>query len=197
MTVELLSSKKVIFLIREIEHQIKVSKLPYNGQDLAVLFYNIREVNLTVNESANLAFLECFMFWENARMPTKSLPDCMRRLLNVYQVWRDLQKYAKKLQDVFKQQQEFVSNLDNLFDIAHADALQLMKIEEDRMFLQCQREPGRPGHLGEVNKKTDRQRGKGATSSCQRRKSANQICLSFKILGIIRTIPRRFLFDFS
>lgn len=63
-------------------------------------------------------------------------------------------KNAKKLQDVFeRRQQEFVSNLDNLFDIAHADALQLMKIEEDRMFLQRQREPGRPGHLGGVDKK--------------------------------------------
>ncbi|GBN84778.1 hypothetical protein AVEN_26963-1 [Araneus ventricosus] len=83
-----------------------------------------------------------------------SLPDCKRKLDNVYQVWRDLQKNAKKLQDVFKRrQQEFVSNLDNLFDIAHADALQLMKIEEDRMFLQRQREQGRPSHLGGVDKK--------------------------------------------
>ncbi|GBM14788.1 hypothetical protein AVEN_86046-1 [Araneus ventricosus] len=55
-------------------------------------------------------------------------------------------KCKEKLQDVFKRrQQEFISNLDNLFDIAQADALQLMKIEEDRMFLQRQREPGRPG----------------------------------------------------
>ncbi|GBM77586.1 hypothetical protein AVEN_186852-1 [Araneus ventricosus] len=28
-----------------------------------------------------------------------------------------------------------------------------MKINEDRMFLQRQREPGRPGHLGGVDKK--------------------------------------------
>ncbi|GBM04717.1 hypothetical protein AVEN_172914-1 [Araneus ventricosus] len=28
-----------------------------------------------------------------------------------------------------------------------------MKIEEDRMFLQRQRQPGRPGHLGGVDKK--------------------------------------------
>ncbi|GBO22593.1 hypothetical protein AVEN_214424-1 [Araneus ventricosus] len=77
--------------------------------------------------------------------------------VNVHQVWRDLQKNAKKLQDVFKRrQQELKSNLDNLFDIAHA--LQLMKIEEDRMFLQRQREPGRPGHLGGVDKKlTDKE----------------------------------------
>ncbi|GBN72951.1 hypothetical protein AVEN_210862-1 [Araneus ventricosus] len=155
MAVELCSSKKVIFLIREIEHQITGSKLPSNGQDLAVLYYNIRELNLTVNERANLAIRECIIFWQKARMPTKSFPDCMRKLVNVYQVWRDLQKNAKKLQDVFKRrQQEFVSNL---FDVVHADALQLMKIEEDRMFLQRQREHGRPGHLGVVNeKRTDK-----------------------------------------
>ncbi|GBM27145.1 hypothetical protein AVEN_155245-1 [Araneus ventricosus] len=65
----------------------------------------------------------------------------------------------KKLQDVFKRrQQEFVSNLDNLFEIAHSDALQLMKIEEDRMFLQRQRAPSRPGHLGGVYKRlTDKE----------------------------------------
>jgi hypothetical protein len=133
------------------------SKLPSNGQVLAVLFYNIREVNLTVNESANLAIRECIIFWEKARIPTKSLPNCVKKLVNMYQVWRDLQKNAKKLQDVFKRRrEEFVSNLDNLFDIAHADALKLMNIEEDRMFLQRQREPGRAGHLGGVDKKMAR-----------------------------------------
>lgn len=65
-----------------------------------------------------------------------------------------VKKNAQKTQNVFKQRrQEFVNNLDNLFDIAHADALQLMKINEDRIFLQRQREPGRPGHLAGVDKK--------------------------------------------
>ncbi|GBM42698.1 hypothetical protein AVEN_219148-1 [Araneus ventricosus] len=61
-----------------------------------------------------------------------------------------------------KKLKEFVSNLDNFFDIAHAYARQLMKIEEDKMSLQLQREPGRPGHWGGVDKKTDQQRGKVA-----------------------------------
>lgn len=69
-----------------------------------------------------------------------------------------LAKNAQKTQDVFKQRrQNFVNNLDNLFHIAHVDALQLIKINEDRIFLQRQRESGRPGVLARVDKKlTDR-----------------------------------------
>ncbi|CAG9793804.1 unnamed protein product [Diatraea saccharalis] len=154
MSVELRSSKKEIFLIGDIKYQITGSKLPSNGQVLAVLFYNIREVNLSINESANLTIRECIIYWEKARIPTKSLPNCVKKLVSLYQIWRDLQKNSKKTQDVFKQRrQEFLSNLNNLFDIAHVDALQLIKINEDRVFLQRQREPGRPGHLAGVDKK--------------------------------------------
>lgn len=159
MSVELRSSKKEIFLIGDVKHQITGSKLPSNGQVLAVLFYNIREVNLSVNESANLTIRECIIYWEKARIPTKSLPNCVKKLVNLYQVWRDLQKNAKKTQEVFEQRRrEFLADLNNLFDIAHADALQLIKINEDKVFLQRQREPGRPGHLAGVDKKlTDRE----------------------------------------
>jgi len=144
MSVELRSTKKSIFLVGDVQHQINGSKLPSNGQVLAVLFYNIREVKLTINESANLAVRECVIFWEKARIPTKSLPNYVKKLVDLHQVWRDLQKNAKKSQDVFKQrQQKFTDNLDNLFDIAHADAFQLIKIEEDKIFLQQQRETGR------------------------------------------------------
>lgn len=154
MSVELRSSRKEIFLIGDVKHQITGSKLPSNGQVLAVLFYNIREVNLSVNESANLTIRECIIYWEKARIPTKSLPNCVKKLVVLYQVWRDLQKNAKKTQEAFKQRrEEFLSNLNNLFDIAHADALQLININEDRVFLQRQREPGRPGHLAGVDKK--------------------------------------------
>jgi len=54
MSVELRSAKKSIFLVGEANHQITGAKLPSNRQVLAVLFFNIREVKLTVSESANL-----------------------------------------------------------------------------------------------------------------------------------------------
>ena len=44
-------------------------------------------------------------------------------------------------------------DLDDLFGIAHADALERMKIEEDKMFVHRQREPSSPGCLAGVDKK--------------------------------------------
>lgn len=152
--VQLRSAKTNIFLVGDVNHQIKGAKLPSNRQVLSVLFFNIREVKLTVSESANLVIRECVIFWEKARIPIKSLPNCVKKLMNLYNVWRDLQKNSKKNKDVFKQREnQFKNNLDNIFDIAHADALQIIKIEEDRIFLKRQREPGRPGYLAGVDKK--------------------------------------------
>ena len=71
-----LRSSKFLFLIRDVKHQITGSKLPSNGQVLAVLFYNIHEVNLTVNESANLTIHECIRV-SLSDFPKKILPHCL------------------------------------------------------------------------------------------------------------------------
>lgn len=56
---------------------------------------------------------------------------------------------------------EFTSKLDNLFGIAHADTLKLIKVE-DNIFLQRQKEPGQPGCLlGRDKKKTQEKRSGG------------------------------------
>ena len=155
MSVELRSSKKDnIYLIGNVCHQITGSKLPLNRQVLTVLFYNIREVKLTKRESANLVIRECVVFWEKARIPTKHFCDCVKTLIKLHELWRDLQKIAKRSQAVYEGRREtFKNNLDNLFDIAHENALQLIKIEEDRAFSQRQRETERPGYLAGVDKK--------------------------------------------
>lgn len=43
--------------------------------------------------------------------------------------------------------------MNNLFDIAHKDALNIIKIEEDRQFLNLQRQEGRVGYMAGVDKK--------------------------------------------
>lgn len=68
MSVELRSDKQNNFLIGLPSYQINGAKLPSNRQVLSVLFYNIREVKLTVSESANLVIRECIIYWEKARI---------------------------------------------------------------------------------------------------------------------------------
>ncbi|GBN69052.1 hypothetical protein AVEN_187317-1, partial [Araneus ventricosus] len=50
-------------------------------------------------------------------------------------------------------ERNFISDLNNLFDIAHANALEVIKIEEDGKFLLSQREPGRRGCLMGIDMK--------------------------------------------
>ena len=67
-----------------------------------------------------------------------------------------LKKYkenkAKRSDAVMNRELEWQSNLDDLFDIAHARALEGIKIEEDHAFLLAQREPGRCGKMADVDK---------------------------------------------
>jgi hypothetical protein len=64
-----------------------------------------------------------------------------------------LQKLAsRKSVTNLSKQQAFKERLEDLFDIAHRDALTLIKIEEDRMFLNAQREKGRRGVMGPVDR---------------------------------------------
>ncbi|XP_065223043.1 uncharacterized protein LOC135847444 [Planococcus citri] len=148
-----LRSTSSVYLVGEPNHQITGCKLPSNRQVLQVLFYNSREVKLLIKQSANLVIRECVIFWEKARIPLRAIPNCVKKLENLHETWKNLQKHAHRTSATHKQQEDdFTGNLDNLFDIAHANALELIKIEEDKLFLQCQRQPGRPGSLIGVDK---------------------------------------------
>lgn len=62
------------------KHHVTGPKLPSNGQVLAVLFYNIREGNLSVI-FANITIQECLICWKSARIPTKALTNCVKKLV--------------------------------------------------------------------------------------------------------------------
>lgn len=66
--------------------QITDAKLPSKRQVFTVLLYNIREVKLTTNESANLLTEESIIFWEKTRIHTKALPNIIKKLTYFYQI---------------------------------------------------------------------------------------------------------------
>lgn len=64
----------------------------------------------------------------------------------LYNEWRKLSKHKTINSDFYKVKREtWKISLNNLFDMAHANALNLMKIEEDKQFLIKQRSKGREG----------------------------------------------------
>ena len=63
----------------------------------------------------------------------------------LYEEWRKLDKNKTRTKLQKTHENKFEEQLDNLFDISHANALNLVKIEEDKQFVFKQREKGRPG----------------------------------------------------
>ncbi|XP_025405983.1 uncharacterized protein LOC112680175 [Sipha flava] len=111
-------------------NQITGNKLPSNGDCLRVLFHNMRVVNLNLNDSSGLVADECLLFWKKARIPTQHHCDVVRKIKNVYESWRSLDKNKTR-----------------------KDAFNIIKIEEDRQFLTLQRQEGRVGYMIGVDKK--------------------------------------------
>ena len=95
-----------------------------------------------------------YFFWQKAKIPTKHLKDCIAKLENLHEEWRKLQKNATRSasQAQSKKVEAFKSGLEDLFDIAHQDALNNTN-EEDRQFLLLQRKKRRIGCMGGVDVK--------------------------------------------
>uniref|UniRef100_A0A8D8TRM6 Uncharacterized protein n=1 Tax=Cacopsylla melanoneura TaxID=428564 RepID=A0A8D8TRM6_9HEMI len=141
-----------VFLLGHYESQIVGIKLPSNKQVLSVLFYNLREIKLSNAKSISLAIRETLVFWEKARIPTRGQDKCEQKLKSLHNEWRELQKSKTKKSEVAR----FVNELENLFDISHANAMEMITIEQDKLFLTNQRQPGRVGCFGSVDMQAKR-----------------------------------------
>jgi hypothetical protein len=60
---------------------------------------------------------------------------------------KEFTKRCEKTEYYIKTNLLFVSKLNDLFDIAHVNALQLISLEEDKQFVINQRKRGRPGSM--------------------------------------------------
>lgn len=64
----------------------------------------------------------------------------------MYEGLRMLEKSKRRNSELYRnRERDFENNLNDLFDIAHADALNMIKIKEDIKFLKLLRTKCRPG----------------------------------------------------
>ncbi|KAK2708416.1 hypothetical protein QYM36_014133, partial [Artemia franciscana] len=137
-------SRTELYLIGSSVSELRGSKLPSLRMALGFFLHLHLELNETFRHSSAAAVTELAMFWRKARIPMRDHQNCQTKLEQAFEEWRLLKKNkARKSSTQQAREAAFVSRLEDLFDIAHADALNTMSIQEDKDFLLAQREKGR------------------------------------------------------
>ena len=87
----------------------------------------------TGRQSATTEARDMMPFGEKARIPTTQERSVIPRLEKLFTTWKNLQKRAKTPSETRqKKGSAFSEELCKLFDIAHANAMEMAIIEEDR-----------------------------------------------------------------
>jgi hypothetical protein len=134
--------------------EITGNKLPSNKQVLSRFIDLHINDKRTIGDSAKMTASELLQFWEKASIPAQKDFNIINKIKKLYNSYISLKKNSKRDSNPQKiKRKQFEKNLNNLFDVAHANALNLITIPEDKLFLLAQREEGRRGTLGSVDKK--------------------------------------------
>ncbi|KAK2703242.1 hypothetical protein QYM36_018259 [Artemia franciscana] len=141
-------SRTELYLIGSSVSELRGSKLPSLRMALGFFLHLQLELNETIRHLSAAAVTELAKFWRKARIPMRDHQNCQTKLEQAFEEWRLLKKNkARKSSTQQAREAAFVSRLEDLFDIAHADALNTMSIQEDKDFLLAQREKGRRGSM--------------------------------------------------
>lgn len=151
-----LRSSSATYLLGEEVTDILGSKLPSKKQVLGFFIHShFSKSKLSLRDCAKLTFTEVIKFWVMARIPTKEDYHCYDQIIELYEKWQDIKKHRdRRTPAQIKKEEIFVDEMDDLFDIAHANAMTKIKIPQDKMFLQLQRQKGRVGSMSGIDKKT-------------------------------------------
>ena len=90
--------------------------------------------------------------WNIARIPTCRKDHAIAKLELLYKEWSTLKKHkTRQSESHTSNETQFCGKMNDLLDIAHANAVTMIKIQEDLEFLAAQREPGRRGYMGSID----------------------------------------------
>lgn len=172
-------NKRGIWLVGTTLDKLTGCKLPSNRQVLGRFFHLHSKENRTIHSSATTTAREINQFWDKARIPTRKECHVIDKIAKLHSAWQNLKKNAATKGDAQRKKEEtFVGVLDDLFDIAHADALTLIKITEDRDYLLAQRQKGRRGSMGSIDttlaKQEERRRIRNTQKRTRQEKEADR-----------------------
>ena len=138
-------SKTKVYLLGSTKEFLSGTKLPSVGDVLRFYLYQLK-TSTTKHEAAVATLNEVRTFWDKARIPMRRVDNAVKQLEDLVKRWEGLKKNKARRTDTQVANEEALKDiLNDLFDIAHQDALDMIKIGEDKAFLLAQREKGRRG----------------------------------------------------
>ena len=98
------------------------------------------KIKKTQQEASTLTVDKVLTFWLKANIPTRERKHCISQVKKLFEEWRlKKKKENRRSANQIAKEDQFKAPFDDLFDVAHKDALILMTIPEDREFLLAQR----------------------------------------------------------
>ena len=142
-----------LFLLGHPPDTFGVSKLPSNREALGLFLKLHFEEKQTIREASTQVIRRAQTIWNaKARIPTKHEQDSIKKLENLFIRWKNLKKLRNRSTEAeVKKRSLFIEVLDDLFDIAHSEAMKMIDLKEDKDFLIAQREKGRRGTFGPID----------------------------------------------
>ena len=136
-----LTRKRTVFwLIGQPEKNLPNTVLPTMGDIMRTYFYYHRILKQTIPESAKSTLADLVQIWDEARVPSTYQPHIVSKLKTCVDECNLIKKNKGRTSDSQSAREtEFKAKMHVLFDIAHKDAETLIKIDEDKLFLEDQR----------------------------------------------------------
>ena len=142
-----------LYLLGKYVPEILGTKLPSCHQALGHFLHLHKVEKHTVADAGRDTIKAVSALWVKAGIPVRQPQHSIQKLQSVFYEWKGLQKHKTRTTQGHKQKEDaFTSCLDDLFDIAHGNALSIITIPEDKAFLLSQRQKGRPGSIGSLDK---------------------------------------------
>ena len=145
-------SKSYVYLIGEPVDQFDGRFLPTCREVLRVYFFYHKVSKYSQKDAVREVLTEVCEIWARARVPTADLRNIIPKLENLIKTYRNIcRNKGRQGPAQITKEKDFESSISQLFDIAHHQAMELIRNDEDRVFLVDQRTT-RKMCMGKVDK---------------------------------------------
>ena len=142
--------RTAVWLVGQPEKDLPSNVLPTTGDVLRTFCYYHQTIKQTVPDSAKSTSADLVNIWSKARIPMTYQPHIVSKLKACVDEYNLIKKNKRRASDSQRaRENEFTDRLNLLFDIAHKDADTLLKIDEDKLFLEDQRNARKMTMCGE------------------------------------------------